>query len=34
MFYDPLHQRIYEAMMAAFERGAFVLTPLTYMRAR
>ncbi len=28
-FYDPLHQRLFEAMTQAFERGAFVLTPLT-----
>src|SRR4051812_14609312 len=28
-FYDPLHGRIFETMTAAFERGAFVLTPLT-----
>ena len=28
-FYDPLHARIFEAMSQAFERGSFVLTPLT-----
>src|SRR6201996_8596866 len=28
-FYDPLHARIYETMAQAFERGSFVLTPLT-----
>jgi replicative DNA helicase len=28
-FYDPLHQRIYEAMHAQFERGGMVITPLT-----
>jgi replicative DNA helicase len=28
-FYDPLHQRLYEAMSAAFERGGMVVTPLT-----
>jgi replicative DNA helicase len=28
-FYDPLHQRLYEAMTAAFERGGMVVTPLT-----
>jgi replicative DNA helicase len=28
-FYDPLHQRLYEAMQQAHERGAMVLTPLT-----
>jgi replicative DNA helicase len=28
-FYDPLHQRLFEAMSVAFERGAFALTPLT-----
>jgi replicative DNA helicase len=28
-FYDPLHGRIFETMIVAFERGAFVLTPLT-----
>src|SRR6201996_9145257 len=28
-FYDPLHQRIYETMSMAFERGSFALTPLT-----
>ncbi len=28
-FYDPLHARIYETMTQAFERGSFVLTPLT-----
>jgi replicative DNA helicase len=28
-FYDPLHGRIFETMSAAFERGSFVLTPLT-----
>ena len=28
-FYDPLHQRLFDAMSAAFERGSFVLTPLT-----
>src|ERR1700749_4563266 len=28
-FYDPLHARIFEIMSQAFERGSFVLTPLT-----
>jgi replicative DNA helicase len=28
-FYDPLHARIFETMVQAFERGSFVLTPLT-----
>src|SRR6201992_3601621 len=28
-FYDPLHQRIFETMSMAVERGSFVLTPLT-----
>jgi replicative DNA helicase len=28
-FYDPLHQRIYEAMASSFDRGGMVLTPLT-----
>jgi len=28
-FYDPLHQRLYEAMASAFERGSMILTPLT-----
>src|SRR6202041_2862879 len=28
-FYDPLHARIFETMNQAFERGSFVLTPLT-----
>ncbi len=28
-FYEPLHQRLYEAMAAAIERGGMVLTPLT-----
>jgi len=28
-FYDPLHARIFETMEHAFERGSFVLTPLT-----
>ena len=28
-FYDPLHQRLYEAMSTSFERGGMVLTPLT-----
>jgi replicative DNA helicase len=28
-FYDPLHQRLYEVMLAQFERGGMVLTPLT-----
>ena len=28
-FYDPLHQRLYEAMASSFERGGMVLTPLT-----
>ncbi|MBI3676743.1 MAG: replicative DNA helicase [Proteobacteria bacterium] len=32
-FYDPLHQRLYEVMMAQFERGGFVLTPLTLQAA-
>ena len=28
-FYDPLHQRIFENMVIAFERGSYALTPLT-----
>ena len=28
-FYDPLHARLFESMVQAFERGSFVLTPLT-----
>ncbi|HWC63785.1 MAG TPA: DnaB-like helicase C-terminal domain-containing protein, partial [Rhizomicrobium sp.] len=28
-FYDPLHARLFETMSQAFERGSFVLTPLT-----
>jgi replicative DNA helicase len=28
-FYDPLHQRLFEVMVAASERGSMVLTPLT-----
>ncbi|MEI9995113.1 MAG: replicative DNA helicase [Rhizomicrobium sp.] len=28
-FYDPLHQRLFEAMLGAAERGGMVLTPLT-----
>ena len=28
-FYDPLHQRLFEAMLHAHERGGVVLTPLT-----
>ena len=28
-FYDPLHQRIFETMSVAFERGLYALTPLT-----
>lgn len=28
-FYDPLHQRLYEVMLALFERGGMVITPLT-----
>ncbi len=28
-FYDPLHQRLYEAMHSSFERGGMILTPLT-----
>ena len=28
-FYDPLHRRIYEVMLASGERGGMVLTPLT-----
>ncbi len=28
-FYDPLHQRLFEAMSASLERGGMVLTPLT-----
>ncbi|HTQ15569.1 MAG TPA: replicative DNA helicase [Rhizomicrobium sp.] len=35
-FYDPLHQRLFEAMEAMFERGGMAMTPLTlnaYMKA-
>jgi len=28
-FYDPLHARLYDAMLASLERGGGVLTPLT-----
>jgi len=28
-FYDPLHQRMFEAITGAFERGGMVVTPLT-----
>src|ERR1700744_683750 len=28
-FYDPLHARIFETMSQAFERGSYVMTPLT-----
>jgi replicative DNA helicase len=28
-FYDPLHQRLFEAMSSSLERGGMVLTPLT-----
>jgi len=28
-FYDPLHARLYDAMIATFERGGGVITPLT-----
>ena len=28
-FYDPLHQRLFEAMAIGFERGGMVITPLT-----
>ncbi len=28
-FYDPLHQRLYETMAGAIERGGMVVTPLT-----
>ncbi len=28
-FYDPLHARLYDTMLASFERGGAVLTPLT-----
>jgi replicative DNA helicase len=28
-FYDPLHQRLYETMVASQERGGMTLTPLT-----
>ncbi len=28
-FYDPLHARLYEVMLAQFERGGMVITPLT-----
>jgi len=28
-FYDPLHQRLYEVMLASFERGGMIITPLT-----
>ena len=28
-FYDPLHQRLYEAMLGMFERGGMTLTALT-----
>ena len=28
-FYDPLHQRLFEAMLTGFERGGMVISPLT-----
>lgn len=28
-FYDPLHQRLFEAILTSFERGGIVITPLT-----
>ena len=28
-FYDPLHKRIFDRMSTAYERGSYVLTPLT-----
>jgi replicative DNA helicase len=28
-FYDPLHQRLYETMAGAIERGGMIVTPLT-----
>jgi replicative DNA helicase len=28
-FYDPLHQRLYEAMAASADRGGMIITPLT-----
>ena len=28
-FYEPLHQRLYEAMIAGFERSGMIVTPLT-----
>ena len=28
-FYDPLHGRLYEVMLAQFEKGGMVITPLT-----
>jgi len=28
-FYDPLHTRLYEAMLSSLERGSMVITPLT-----
>ena len=28
-FYDPLHQRLFDAMTTAFERGSMIITPLT-----
>ena len=28
-FYDPLHQRLFEAMQSGFEKGGMVITPLT-----
>jgi replicative DNA helicase len=28
-FYDPLHQRLFEAMIASFERGGMLISPLT-----
>lgn len=28
-FYDPLHQRLYEAMLSLFEKSGMVITPLT-----
>ncbi len=28
-FYDPLHHRLYDAMLQGFERGGMVMTPLT-----
>ena len=33
-FYDPLHARLYDAMLQSAERGGGVITPLTFPSAK